>query len=150
MSSNNCVFCGKTSYQEALYRDWPFDCLGVKGMYCWECYHKEIVKHDKAAFSLSIVGENSGCIADYTLSDAISAALEDTEGNMDMGMAIDSHIGGSYTASLIVRNGGLYVRFADLYPVMEAKSEDEKRLLLEQIIRQLTWTVQRPIPSNKE
>lgn len=148
--NNVCVFCGKKYDDAPIYHDWPYDHLNVEGMYCWECYHKEAIKIDVAAFGLSEIGHNAGWTYRYTLADAIHSALEMTDDNLDQGIGIDAPIGGSYTASLIVRNGSLYLRIADLYPLMESKNEDEKRLLIDEIISQLSWEVKRPMPKTED
>lgn len=144
-----CVFCGKDSHGQPLYHDWPFNHLKIEGMCCWACYHSEIIKQDIAAFSLSDIGNNGGWIQDYTLAGAIEEALEEAEDNMDRAIGIDADIGGSYTSSLIIRNGNLYLRVAELRLLMEAESSEEKRTLIEQVVNQLTWAVQRPMPKTE-
>lgn len=137
-----CQFCGKGSDEVPLYNDWPHDYLKMEGMACWECYHKQAIERNVAAFHLGEIGHNAGWTYKYTLADAILTALDETEDNMDQGLSIDADIGGSYTASLIVRNGYLYTRSVDLEQLMRDKSDEEKRALLEQIISQLTWTAE--------
>lgn len=145
-----CQFCGKSSEEVPLYNDWPHDYLKMEGMACWECYHEQAIERGIAAFSLSDIGNNSGWMEHYTLQDAILTALDMTEDNIDQGIAIDVPIGGSYNASLIVRNGELYVRAANLVPLTMAKSDNVRHALLKAIIRELNWRVDPPMPKEAE
>lgn len=142
MSVHKCKFCGVDADYEPLYHDWPFGKLGDNGMYCWRCYHVQCIRQNKAAFSLSEVGDNSGGVDSYLLANAILEALDMTEDNLDKGIGIDAQIGSSYTSSLIVRSGVLYAPVADLLALYVM--EQEARLShVQKLIKTLKWTVQR-------
>lgn len=140
----NCSFCGKSSDEVAIYHDWPHDALGDVS-FCWDCYHKEVIKQEKEAFSLHQCGENGGWIDRHTLRDAIYEALIETEENIDQAIGIESSLSNGYMSSLIVRNGNLYLRVSDLRFLREIQTQEIMLRGIEEAIAKLSWVVEAPI-----
>lgn len=148
MDEYKCIVCGKTSDETSIWHD-SFGHL--EGYHCLECYTKEAVRQNKAAFHLSDIGHNGGWMADYTLADAIDEALTETEESIDQGIGIQAYVGGSYLPALIVYNGNLYVRFADLRWLMDDDTSlDERRAAIEKLIGQLDCKVQIVLPAESK
>jgi DNA-directed RNA polymerase subunit RPC12/RpoP len=139
---HKCQKCGRTAdeahglFSESLHQSLP-------GMWCWECYHKAVIQQSKPVFMLSIVGENTGCADGHCCEDLIEEAVYETADNIDQGIAIDPPIDGSYMSTFIVRNGQLYVRYADLRD-LEYMDDEDKLAYLEALLKGMDFVVKRP------
>ena len=141
MSDNTCAICKKDSYQAALYHD-PANLQ--EGFLCWRCYHERAVLAGAVVFGNGEVGKNAGWTYQYTFAKAIETALYEIEqeNNIDMGISIDAHINGSYTASAIVRNHQLYIRIADFHGLQDM-GHDDRIKYIDSIVKQLTFELLR-------
>jgi hypothetical protein len=150
MSHDNCIVCGKTSEQST---DGALHSAGfstdIKGMHCWDCWHKSAIQYGAVAFRNGVVGENSGWTYEYTLTRAIEEAvteIDDTD-NADMGITVDAPIGGSYCATAIVRAHQLYIRVANMADIPD--DFDARIAYIDNIVKQLTFELlQQPKAAN--
>lgn len=137
MSDFKCAKCGCTPDEKSLHGD-SFR-RHLKDMYCWTCYVETVIEKDLTCWSVGIVGDNSGYMDDYKLADAIDFAINETEDNIDKGLSIEPPISNGYNAAIIVRNGQVYTKCADLRDLFDIKDDDKRLEIINRVVKNLNF-----------